>query len=455
MLIKKHITAIALAFLLPLAGLAQSGAYDFTADVTEGCDSFKVKFTFISTATVDTITHFGWDLAPGITSYVRDPDTVLYDVPGTYDIILFFGSSADNLLWNEPIIKYNYITVYPSLSAEFTYADTSEIGYYTVSFKHIEQTYSVAGNYNWSFGDGSSSNQENAIHTYPGPGTYNVRLVVSTPAGCIDSTEQTLVLTIPPGLIDIVASDTFGCGEASVKFSLANVDTDTISTISWDFGNGTTSSIVDPDTVHYNDPGFYDVGVVINGDAVHGVTEEDLIHVQLVSPADFTYADTVTYDTFVFEHTGETDNTATYTYLWDFGGISTGDGPREVVTLPASDTAYAVRLTVTDNRGCASSGEAAVFVFEELQAQNVFTPNGDDVNDYFEVSSNGSVPLSIRIYSRTGTLVYKAEGYTITWDGKTSWGLELSHGIYYYVLDALSGDPNNRFRKTGFIYLYR
>jgi gliding motility-associated-like protein len=94
-------------------------------------------------------------------------------------------------------------------------------------------------------------------------------------------------------------------------------------------------------------------------------------------------------------------------------------------------------------------------VFEELHAQNVFTPNGDDVNDFFEVSSNGSVPLSIRIFTRTGTLVYKAEGYRITWDGRTSWGLELSQGIYYYVLDALSGDPNNRFRKTGFIYLYR
>ena len=53
------------------------------------------------------------------------------------------------------------------------------------------------------------------------------------------------------------------------------------------------------------------------------------------------------------------------------------------------------------------------------------------------------------------TLVYKGEGYTITWDGSTSWGLELSQGIYYYVLDALGDDPDNRFHKAGFIYLYR
>ncbi len=447
MQIKKQITALALAFLLPLAGIAQSGVYDFTADVTEGCDSFKVKFTFV--------THYGWDLAPGVTSYVKSPDTVMYNVPGTYDIILFFGSSADNLLWNEPIIKYNFITVYPSIPSDFSYTDTSEIGYYTVSFKHVEHIYSAAGVYSWDFGDGSSGNQENVIHTFPGPGTYNVKLIVSTPAGCIDSTEQTLTLTVPPGLPDITASDTFGCGEARVKFSLGNVDPDTISTIAWDFGNGTTSDLVDPDTVVYGNPGTYDVGVVLNGDVVHGVVEEDLIHVQLLASADFIFYDTVTYDTYVLEHTGTTDANADYTYLWDIGGVGTRTDRREVVLFPAADTSYRVRLTVTDNYGCTSSLEEIIFVFKELQVQNVFTPNGDNVNDFFEVSSSGSVPLSLKIYTRTGTLVYKAEGYRVTWDGKTSWGLELNQGIYYYVLDAISGDPNNRFRESGFVYLYR
>jgi gliding motility-associated-like protein len=263
------------------------------------------------------------------------------------------------------------------------------------------------------------------------------------------------VLTVPPGLPDIIASDTFGCGEVRVKFSLDNIDADTISSISWDFGNGSTSNLIDPDTVVYSDPGYFDVGVVLNGDDIHGVTEEDLIHVQLLASAEFSFYDTVTYDTYVLEHTGTTDNNAVYTYLWDIGGVGTRNDPREVVQFPAADTSYLVRLTLTDNYGCTNSHEEVIFVFEELQVQNVFTPNGDDVNDFFEVSSNGSVPLSLKIYTRTGTLVYKAEGYRVTWDGKTSWGLELNQGIYYYVLDAIHGDQNNRFSKSGFIYLYR
>jgi gliding motility-associated-like protein len=456
MISKTPIISLVLAFLLPFAGIAQSSTYDISANVTEGCDSIKVKFTFINNATVDTITTFFWDFGNGESSEVRNPDTVFYDIPAPYTITLLFGSSIENMLESDlTIIKNNYITVYPTISADFTYTDTTEIGYYAVSFKHKDQPYSNAGIYAWDFGDGETSDQRNVIHNYPGPGTYTVNLTVSTLYGCADSLKQVVTLSAPPDMPVIVASDTFGCGEARVKFSLDNVDVGTVSTIRWDFGNGTTSDQVDPDTVVYNIPGYYDVGVVINGDEAHAISEERLVHVQLLSPADFTYRDTITYDTYIFEHTGATDASATYTYSWEIDDIDTGTGKRIQITFPAPDTVYTIRLTVTDNFGCTDSNETSIFIFSELRVQNVFTPNDDNLNDFFEVTSYGSVPMSIKIFTRTGTLVYKGEGYTITWDGRTSWGLELNQGIYYYVLDALADDPNKRFHKSGFIYLYR
>jgi gliding motility-associated-like protein len=455
MLIRKQLSVLILTLIFALTGMAQSGAYDFTANVTDGCDSVKVKFTFNSTATVDTITDFAWDFGNGEASYVRDPDTVVYNMPGTYSIYLLYGSSATNLLENDPIIKSNYINIYPTIPAGFTYSDTMEIGYYAISFRHNDYPLAIAGIYEWNFGDGTGSDQRNTFHNYAGPGSYTVSLKVSTVIGCADSIEQIVTLTVPPGLPEIIPSDTFGCGEARVKFTLGNVDTDTITSISWDFGNGSSSNLVDPDTVVYNIPGYYDVGVVINGDINHRVVDKNLIHVQLLSRADFSYVDTVTYDTYVFEHSGITDTAAAYNYLWDIGGVGTRTGRRELVKFPAPDTSYLVKLTVSDNFGCLSSSEVIIYVFEKLQVPNVFTPNDDGINDFFEISSNGSVPLSIRIFSRTGTLVYKAEGSMITWDGKTSWGIKLNEGIYYYVLDAIGHDPDGRFHKTGFVYLYR
>jgi gliding motility-associated-like protein len=451
----KYISALITVLILPLAARGQS-TYDITADVTEGCDSVKVKFTFMRSDTLEKLTNFFWDFGNGQSSTVIDPDTVFYNVPGPYTIILLFGTSESDMLDRDPIIKSNFITVYPSITADFTFTDTIEVGYYAVSFKHKDQPYSNAGIYAWDFGDGETSDQRNVIHNYPGPGTYNVTLRVSNNYGCADSSEQVITLAAPPEMPEITASDTFGCGELRVKFTLGNVDPDTVTSISWDFGNGTTSNLTDPDTVVYNQPGRFDVGVVINGDVTHGVKVKNMIHVQLLSPAEFTFRDTVTYNSIIVEHTGITDTNAIYTYSWDFGeDIGLKTGKRVQVIYEAKDSSYYVKLIVTDNFGCTDSSEDIIYIYSELTVQNVFTPNGDNINDYFEITSHGSAPLVIRIFTRTGTLVYKGEGYTITWDGRTSWGLDLNQGIYYYVLDALENDPDNRYHKTGFIYLYK
>ncbi|MBP1667764.1 MAG: cell surface protein [Bacteroidetes bacterium] len=456
MISKAPIVFLILALMLPFAGIAQTSTYDISADVTAGCDSIKVKFTFIDNALEDTIHNFFWDFGNGESSELRDPPIVSYTVPAPYTVTLLFGSSIENMLESDlTIIKNNYITVYPTIKADFTYTDTTEIGYYAISFKHKDQPYSNAGIYAWDFGDGETSADRNVIHNYAGPGTYTVKLAVSTLYGCTDSSKQVITLAAPPDIPLIVASDTFGCGEARVKFALDNVDPGTVTSILWDFGNGTTSDQVDPDTVVYNTPGYFDVSVVINGDQAHAVSEERLVHVQLLSPADFTYAETADYDTYILEHTGVTDPSATYRYLWEIHDVDTDTTKQITVTFPAPDTVYTVKLTVSDNFGCTDSKETSLYVFSELIVQNVFTPNGDNRNDFFTVSSYGSTPLALKIFTRSGSLVYEAEGYTITWDGCTSWGLELSQGIYYYVLDAIGDNPDKRFHKSGFIYLYR
>jgi len=82
---------------------------------------------------------------------------------------------------------------------------------------------------------------------------------------------------------------------------------------------------------------------------------------------------------------------------------------------------------------------------------NVFTPNGDGVNDLFVVKANGITPLEIWIYSRTGTKVFNEKAPIIVWDGRNASGSELSQGIYYYVLK--SDDPTI-LGQNGFFHLY-
>ena len=70
----------------------------------------------------------------------------------------------------------------------------------------------------------------------------------------------------------------------------------------------------------------------------------------------------------------------------------------------------------------------------ELDVPNVFTPNGDQVNDYFEVKTDGSTIYEFSIFTRTGTRIYYSLSPRIFWDGKAGGGIELPEGVYYLSL---------------------
>ncbi len=90
---------------------------------------------------------------------------------------------------------------------------------------------------------------------------------------------------------------------------------------------------------------------------------------------------------------------------------------------------------------------------DELEIPNVFTPNGDQMNDYFEVETDGTTVYEFSVFTRTGTRIYYSKSPRIFWDGNSLEGKELKEGIYYYVIDEEGGsDP---FGKAGFMYLYR
>ncbi len=69
--------------------------YDFTASETTGYAPLKVKYTFVSTASVDSISNYYWDFGNGQTSTLESPDTVTYTSPGKYSPSLVFNNRMD------------------------------------------------------------------------------------------------------------------------------------------------------------------------------------------------------------------------------------------------------------------------------------------------------------------------------------------------------------------------
>lgn len=96
---------------------------------------------------------------------------------------------------------------------------------------------------------------------------------------------------------------------------------------------------------------------------------------------------------------------------------------------------------------------AADSVEGELEVPNVFTPNGDQVNDYFEVTTDGTTLYEFSVFTRTGTRIYHSLSPRIFWDGNSLDGQELKEGVYYYVIEEEGG--GNPFEKAGFMHLFR
>lgn len=119
------------------------------------------------------------------------------------------------------------------------------------------------------------------------------------------------------------------------------------------------------------------------------------------------------------------------------------------LAFPDADVVYEV--SITDDQGCRLNTTITVeveVVLASSQAASIagldpptaFSPNGDGVNDRFEILGLERFPKSnIVIVDRWGKVVYQANPYGNDWDGRTLAGVALPEGAYYYALDLGAG----------------
>ncbi|GAC1305869.1 MAG: hypothetical protein NVSMB24_15430 [Mucilaginibacter sp.] len=106
---------------------------------------------------------------------------------------------------------------------------------------------------------------------------------------------------------------------------------------------------------------------------------------------------------------------------------------------PLSTTAYTITVQTTD--GCTGIGLATVNVLEEISIPNTFTPNGDGVNDNWDIKNLKDYQnCTVRIFDRWGNELYTSKGYSNPWDG-TNKGQPVPFGTYYYVINLNNGTP--------------
>lgn len=93
--------------------------------------------------------------------------------------------------------------------------------------------------------------------------------------------------------------------------------------------------------------------------------------------------------------------------------------------------------------------EATISTEEVVLYENIFTPNGDGVNDLFFIKTKGLTDFSIVIMNTKNTVVFKSNDPDFVWDGIGMNGEPVEEGKYLYYLTSYdkNGKPVNKYRE--------
>jgi gliding motility-associated-like protein len=238
---------------LQLGAAAQLKA-NFTVTSLSGCSPLIVYF---SDQSAGSPTSWRWDLGNGVISTLKNP-SVTYFNPGNYTIKLTVknGSGSDS------IVKEQYITVYANPVVDFNSPDT--VGCFPKTIQFTDKSFAASGSiskWEWDFGDGTISADQHPFHTYTSAGSFNVSLKVTNSFGCTKTVTQTQYVKINEGAKAFFNINSAGLCTAPAAVQFNNTSTGSVASYVWNFGDGNTSSAINPSHT-YGTNGNYSVTLV-------------------------------------------------------------------------------------------------------------------------------------------------------------------------------------------------
>lgn len=433
----------------------------FTVDTLAGCGPLIVNF--------DNTTDPAWF---GTCSWTIGSSGPLlgcpdmqqqFNVAGTYPVTLVVTSPNGCV---SPAAGPVNITVYPDPNVSFSTADDEGCTPFAVQFNNDTDPL-LTDSVWWDLDDATTTSTDNPSHTYLVPGTYDVSLTVWTAQGCMaDTTVADYIIVHGIPTPDFTNNPDSGCYVLTVDFT--NL-TDTLSMASafWTFGDGGTSTDVDP-TYDYVTAGVYDVTLAITSpDGCVG----DTTFPQLITVFDHPTADFEMHPqpTDVFQtDILFLDQSTTDVVLWDwtfgyFGVIGTSTEQYPVQHFPDQQPGeYPVELIVTNFHGCMDTLEKTVVIdpYFQVFVPNSFTPDGDGINDYWfpVLQDHDALQYHLYIYNRWGEKIFESSDYTNPWIGTfmNQGGEPLPQGVYNWrLITAPSFDQKVRKEFFGHVTLLK
>ncbi|MEO7802228.1 MAG: PKD domain-containing protein, partial [Ginsengibacter sp.] len=320
----------------------------FTTQNIKGCNSLTTKFE----ATTKGTTSLLWDFGDGQVLQTRDLTVEhTYTVAGTYYPKLILVSPNCRV----PVFGLDTLSVY-NVTAAFTQSSLLACNTGIVAFSDSSIADDEIIGYNWTFGDGTFSPEQNPMHTFLTPGTYFVELTITTAFGCTSTYRSTEPIKIVASPQVQISGDSTGCIPASLNFrgELVVADTSAVSW-QWDFANGATSTIQQPPTQIYTTAGSYTVSLIATNSSGCKDTALKAVTAYPIPVV------TALRDTFVcIGNSVSLQGTGASSYAWSPSTSLSCTNCETTIASPTNNIIYT--LTGTSNVGCVASDQLEVIV---------------------------------------------------------------------------------------------
>ena len=209
---------------------------NFSSNISSGYVPLTVQFTDLSKNAVD----WNWDFGDRASSSEQNP-THTYYTAGNYTETLTVSNA------NGTSSTFSAITILQPVLPIANFSSNITSGYVplTVQFTDLSKN---AVDWNWDFGDGASSSEQNPTHTYYTAGNYTETLTVSNAKGTNSTFSAITVLQPVLPIANFSSNITSGYAPLTVQFTDLSKNA---AEWNWDFGDGASSSEQNPAHTYY------------------------------------------------------------------------------------------------------------------------------------------------------------------------------------------------------------
>jgi PKD repeat protein len=285
------------------------------------------------------------------------------------------------------------VTVHPLPVADFTNTTVCAL----ITTDYTDQSTVTSGtitNWDWYFGDGNTSANQNTTNLFASGGTFTSSLVVTTALGCQDSVAID-VIVYPKPETDFTWMD--AClNDAHTFADATTISGSILNTWEWDFGDGSGTSVVQNPIYTFQNSGQYTVELISTTADGCKDTVEHVTDVFDLPVADFAFSNICEDDSVLFSDLSTIPSGVINSWEWDFGNGETSLEANPDYQRYIADGNYDIELIVASGNSCADTLVQQIEIYPvpiaEFTFDSVCFPNQVQFSDLSD--ANGTYPVT-------------------------------------------------------------